>query len=546
MSKSNLEVVPAPRRTPRAKGAALDDQQAIDRSRTAEIVIALCGPMGTPLHDVAKTFMELLQGTDYRYEQVSIIRLSDEIRDLSGLTDPNCSIKELIEAGNKLRRERGNAILARVAIKQIALAREALGEARDDTNQADLFGEEQTDPDLKPIYSIRSCHIIDSVKNIEELRLLRSVYGDMLHVVGVYTPVEMRIDRLSKRPNRGDDVYQLIDRDSGEEADYGQQVRDTFPQSDFFLRADAGTDSQLRSRVKRFLDLMLGTRIATPTPNERAMYAAYSAARNSACLSRQVGASLTSADGEIISVGWNDVPRPFGGLYEARDSGDSSDHDHRCWNMDGGHCFNDEEKDLIANAVVSRMVQKKIVADDKQKEAFDLIRHDTQLKSLIEFSRAVHAEMHALLNAGATHGSKVRGGKLFVTTYPCHSCARHIVAAGITEVYFLEPYRKSLATKLHSDAITEREADAEKVRILPFDGVAPSRFLKFFSAHGEGRKDPATGRMRARSPHPVTAITLEAIPTLESVAVRSLQFGLPETPSSGAVPVKSDGKSDGA
>lgn len=131
--------------------------------------------------------------------------------------------------------------------------------------------------------------------------------------------------------------------------------------------------------------------------------------------------------------------------------------------------------------------------------------------------------MHALLNAAATHGGSIRGGRLFVTTYPCHSCARHIVAAGIREICFLEPYRKSLATKLHSDAITEREADENKVRILPFDGVAPARFLKFFSAREEGRKDPRSGKMRTYAAYPVTAITLEAIPTLESVAIRSLQ-----------------------
>ncbi|REE86348.1 anti-phage dCTP deaminase [Cupriavidus plantarum] len=525
MPKMNV-VEAAPKKAPKHRGA-FDDQNAIDKSRTAEIVIALCGPMGTPLHEVAKMFEKLLKGTDYNYEHVSIIRLSDEIRKLASLIDPKCSTKQLIDAGNSLRQKHGNAYLARVAINKITIAREGLN-VDHNTNQQSLFEGAESDDDLKPIFSIPSCHIIDSIKNIEELRLLRSVYGDMLHVIGVYTPIDMRIERLSKRSNRGDHVHLLIDRDSGEEVDYGQQVGDTFPQSDFFLRADAGTDSQLQSRVKRFLDLMLGTRIVTPTVNERAMYAAYSAARNSACLSRQVGASLTSEKGEILSVGWNDVPRPFGGLYEAEDAADSADGDHRCWNIDGGHCFNDEEKDLIASAVVERMIEGGIIETGKRDSAFKVIRRDSQLRSLIEFSRAVHAEMHALLNAGATHGAKVRGGKLFVTTYPCHSCARHIVAAGITEVYFLEPYRKSLATKLHADAITEREGDQSKVRILPFDGVAPSRFLRFFSTHDGGRKDPVSGKMRVRAAYPVTAITLEAIPTLEALAVRSLQFGQPQ------------------
>lgn len=519
--KSNLAVVPGP--NGQAKRQNFDDQKTIDHLRTPEVVIALCGPMGTPLHEVAQTFKSLLEGTDYSYRQVDIIRLSHEIRRLSGLDEKNSSIRELIEAGNKLRREHGNAVLARVAIQRITVEREELNERRS-AEQPTLFPDEDIDRDVvRPTLSERRCHIIDSIKHIDELRLLRSVYGDMLHVVGVYTPIELRVDRLAQRSGRGDDVQKLIDRDSGEELDYGQRVQDTFPMSDFFLRADKGTDSQLRARVRRFLDLMLGTRIATPTIHERAMYAAFSAARNSACLSRQVGAALTNGEGRVVSVGWNDVPRPFGGLYETLDAGDSFDSDHRCWNIEGGRCFNDSEKSAIAEAVVSKMVDKQIITPEKRDEAYQLMRHDTQLKSLIEFSRAVHAEMHALLSAGASHGAEVRGGKLFVTTYPCHSCARHIVAAGIREVYFLEPYRKSLATKLHSDAITDRETDENKVRIMPFDGVAPSRFLKFFSSHDNGRKDAASGEMKVRPAYPVTAITLEGIPTLEALAVRGLQ-----------------------
>nr|WKF59772.1 tRNA-specific adenosine deaminase [Paraburkholderia busanensis] len=482
--------------------------------------------MGTPLHEVAQMFRALLQETDYAYSKVDIIRLSNEICRLSGLTRENCSTRELIDAGNKLRELHGNAILARVAIQQIALEREKINEnAKDEKrHQPLLFPNHDLDRDvIRPTISEKRCHIIDSIKHIDELRLLRSVYGDMLHVVGVYTPIELRVEKLARRAARGDDVYELIDRDSGEEHDYGQRVQDTFPLCDFFLRADKNTDSQIRARGKRFLDLMLGTKIMTPTVHERAMYAAYSAARNSACLSRQVGAALTNKKGSVISIGWNDVPRPFGGLYETLDVNDSSDGDHRCWNVEGGRCFNDSEKSAIAEAVVSKMVDNKIIEPEKRDEAYKLMRHDTQLKSLIEFSRAVHAEMHALLSAGAAHGSEVLGGKLFVTTYPCHSCARHIVAAGIEEVYFLEPYRKSLATKLHSDAITDRETDHAKVRIVPFDGVAPSRFLKFFSSHETGRKDSSTGEMKIRAAYPVTAITLEAIPTLEALAVRELQ-----------------------
>jgi deoxycytidylate deaminase len=77
----------------------------------------------------------------------------------------------------------------------------------------------------------------------------------------------------------------------------------------------------------------------------------------------------------------------------------------------------------------------------------------TSLGGLIEFSRAVHAEMDAILSAART-GARLVGSRLFVTTFPCHYCARHIVTAGISEVHYIEPYPKSRALNLHQDSIT--------------------------------------------------------------------------------------------
>ncbi|WP_177305236.1 hypothetical protein [Pseudomonas sp. NFACC49-2] len=86
------------------KSGHFDDIGAIGKTITPEIIIALCGPMGAPLHDVAQTFQELLLGNDYSYEKVNIIRLSDEIRKQKALAAEK-SIRNLIEAGNELRVE---------------------------------------------------------------------------------------------------------------------------------------------------------------------------------------------------------------------------------------------------------------------------------------------------------------------------------------------------------------------------------------------------------------------------------------------------------
>jgi hypothetical protein len=103
-----------------------------------------------------------------------------------------------------------------------------------------------------------------------------------------------------------------------------------------------------------------------------------------------------------------------------------------------------------------------------------------------EFGRAVHAEMEALLCC-ARVGVSPRRGRLFSTTFPCHNCAKHIVAAGIAEVFYIEPYAKSLAGRLHDDAVVVAPAEGVStpgdgaVVFRPFSGVGPRRFLDLFS-----------------------------------------------------------------
>jgi deoxycytidylate deaminase len=77
--------------------------------------------------------------------------------------------------------------------------------------------------------------------------------------------------------------------------------------------------------------------------------------------------------------------------------------------------------------------------------------------NVIEFGRAVHAEMAALMDS-ARRGVPVKNATLYCTTFPCHLCARHIVAAGIRRVVYIEPYPKSLAAQLYPDSIAVESA----------------------------------------------------------------------------------------
>jgi deoxycytidylate deaminase len=230
--------------------------------------------------------------------------------------------------------------------------------------------------------------------------------------------------------------------------------------------------------------------------------------------------------GEIVSTGWNDVPRAGGGLCGTDTVKDpTGEDDNRCWNREGGVCFNDREKKLTAELIVTDLVQKGIVSKENMESAIAHVLRNSKLKNLIEFSRSIHAEMQAIITGCQLAGERVRGGKLFSTTYPCHACARHIVASGIMEVYYIEPYRKSLAMKLHDDAISEREVDVAKVRILPYDGVAPTKYLKLFRMESDSRKgsDGIMHPINAKSSRPRFEKSLEALPALEGIVLENLR-----------------------
>lgn len=481
----------------------------ISSRNTDELVIALCGPVGSPLHKVGESIKNILQD---KFNYVcEIIRLSSIIEDLgepAPKTPKFDRANKLIEEGNKLRGRYGNSVLADMAIKNISYRREK------DKKES---GKEYYD-------SKRVCHVIDSIKNQEELEALKSVYRDMFYFIGVFSPKSVREESLVNQGMTLGEVHQLIDRDSGEEIKHGQTVRNTFPCADFFLRIESNIDKPLNQKLERFLDIIFGVEIFTPSANETAMYMASSAAGNSACLSRQVGAAVTDIKGEIISVGWNDVPKANGNLYQFSFDDKSGESDHRCMNKDGGICFNDSEKREIAEEITRVLVKEGLIQDNNEQKAIELILN-SKIRTLIEFSRSIHAEMHAIIMASQMGGERIKKGKLFCTTYPCHSCARHIIVSGIKEVYYIEPYRKSLATKLHSDAITEKEIEKEKVRILIFDGVAPTRYQKLFKMKPNSRKNSEGRRCKIdrKNARPLYEVSLESLPALEAIIVNNLK-----------------------
>jgi deoxycytidylate deaminase len=151
------------------------------------------------------------------------------------------------------------------------------------------------------------------------------------------------------------------------------------------------------------------------------MFQAVAAARRSAELGRQVGAAVCTSEGDVIAVGVNEVPKSGGGLYWEGDPDDARE-------VTRGSDTNRKQRRQIAEDIARRLIADELLSEDV---SVDKVLYDIEASALgdiIEFVRAVHAEMAALMDA-VRRGVRVDEGTLYATTFPCHHCARHIVAA---------------------------------------------------------------------------------------------------------------------
>ncbi len=201
----------------------------------------------------------------------------------------------------------------------------------------------------------------------------------------------------------------------------------------------------------------------------------------------------------LVALGMNEVPKSGGGAYWCSDENDGRDFR---WGFD----TSDRMREDIFAEILQRLRDAKWLAAHPERSIPDLVAEmlrtgdpssgcppimkGAQFLSTIDYVRAVHAEMAALTDA-ARHGVSTDGCALYTTTFPCHDCAKHLVAAGIARVVYIEPYRKSLVQELYPDSVVVDPVDscAGKVRFEPFVGVAPRRYSDLFGHSGIKRKD---------------------------------------------------------
>jgi len=455
----------------------------------AELVFGFVYAVGTNADPVASLLSDYLQQYGYTCHP---FRVSEHLRTLNlGISfDPASSFERmmaLMDAGNEARRRaKTNDILAVMAINEI-MAQRTYDEQKKQTQPRQRFA-----------------HLVRSLKTPEEARLLRDVYRPGFFLIGIASDDSEQHEYLTKvKGLTRDEANQAVQRDQDEKRKYGQRTRDTFYLADVFVEL---TGERCKDQLDRFLELVFGHPFKTPTREEHAMFMAYASAARSAQLGRQVGAAVTTAEGDVVSVGFNEVPGPGGGPYWEGDANDARDHVYkdktdsnymrRSWIVDSAVA---NLQEMLLTRENARKLLKKLdqtatdpQVDEKLGVISDLIVtdaaikdavHSSELKDITEYGRAVHAEMDALLTC-ARLGISVKGKRLFTTTFPCHNCTRHIIAAGLSSVTYIEPYPKSRAADLHEDAIcfdAEEAIKSNRIPFLPFVGVGPRRYLDLFS-----------------------------------------------------------------
>jgi deoxycytidylate deaminase len=433
----------------------------------SELVLGLIYPVGTDVKRFLDALSDHLEKFGYVQEEIRLSNFLYRINHGVAISKKpeEKRIDSLMTAGNKVREMTGGGdALALYAVSKIYESR--LG-----------------DHPLNKQPTARKAYVLRSLKHPDEVAALRRIYGPGFFLIGLYAPQEQRLEYLINDKNipkiRAEELIKR-DQDEEEPSGLGQHVRDTFHLADVFINLSEPREA--KAQLWRFLDLIFGDPFQTPTLDEHAMFLAFATSYRSGDLSRQVGAVVTSESGEIVAVGANDVPQFGGGLYWPGDD-DRRDHVR-------GVDSNAERRDRILNDI-SGMLGKVLRKLGKQVAEAELLQEvknhlsDSILFDITEFGRPVHAEMEALL-ACARSGVSPRQGTLYTTTFPCHNCAKHIVASGIRRVVYVEPYPKSQAGQLHDDSIEidaplDNETVTGKVQFQSFVGVGPRRYVDLFS-----------------------------------------------------------------
>jgi hypothetical protein len=241
-----------------------------------ELFFGVIGPVGADVKSVCEGLDRVRSRFKYRLHTIRVI---EELKGVKGYLENESDyydkkLENRMNEGDKFRKETG---------KDEALALLALENIRNFRRRKNRNRETQRIE--------RQAYLFRSLKRPEEVLALRRIYGSNLVVIGIHAARKDRIENLAEaiansrfsaqRDKYRDKAETLIIRDESDEtSEHGQQLRKAFPLADFFL--DSSNSQTIEMEIERFLNLLFGKPVVTPTKDELGMAHAYVAALRSA------------------------------------------------------------------------------------------------------------------------------------------------------------------------------------------------------------------------------------------------------------------------
>jgi deoxycytidylate deaminase len=355
-------------------GALGSPRAAVLANAANELVFAVVGHVGSGTSTVAQSLRTLLTSPDLGFD-VEILSARDVIvswavgngKAVPGTATPKLQgVQMLQDCGDAMRAQTDD--YSSVARALIAAIRTTRARKTGVSNP----GDSAVAPDGKP-----RAYLLDSIRHPAEVELLRHVYQDAFVLIGIVCEEEVRARRLSQRKYQEagiENVRRFMARDAKAPPPNGQRVAEAFHMADFFVDntvdrlSSDGTSNEawnINDKLGRLLRILTHRAIIRPETAETAMSYAATAAMRSACLSRQVGAALTDANGNVVATGSNEVPKAGGGVYG--ESYNPDDPDHRCAfrKLSPGlrpYCSNTTEQNRIVDQLIEEVPELSALA----------------------------------------------------------------------------------------------------------------------------------------------------------------------------------------
>jgi deoxycytidylate deaminase len=447
------------------------------------IILGFTGSIGSGCTYIAKGLAE-----HYHFPYFSLSDVLKDIATRNGLTNP--SPKELQDLGNKLRSEsRKNSHLVEELFKRIESS----------PPQGDSPG----------------VIIIDSIRNDGEVKTLKQF--PYFYLFSIHANEDLRLKRTLKMKKFKDEAeFHAADmRDREEEVHYGQQVKKCNYLSDIIINNEENIPENAEVKKRELLQDIYNDYFVLiknnkdgktdpenpPSVDETLMTIAYAESQRSSCLKRKVGAivatvqTIASKDKHdqsirdsvnIISSGHNEVPL-----------GTTA-----CVFTEHGKCYRDYLQESQASKIkccpsCGAAIKISFTCPNCQSKIDTFLKNCPNCKKeisvkydcpqchinvyseyllsggkLLDMCRALHAEENALIHLTKMGSNNQPGLTLYTTTYPCNMCANKIVASGIKNIVYADPYPMKEAKDILA---------AANVESVKFQGIKSSAYFRLYN-----------------------------------------------------------------